>query len=69
MFLKFKPKDVLSKYDEEISGPKKGESFQLGSKGSYNTSQERRMEEIRNELQRGAHTLGNSSRYTHELTK
>ncbi|XP_067943519.1 U4/U6.U5 tri-snRNP-associated protein 1-like [Watersipora subatra] len=52
-----KPKDVLSKYDEEIAGPKKGDSFQLGSRGAYNTSQERRMEEIRNELQKGAHTL------------
>lgn len=52
-----KPKDVLSKYDEEISGPKKGEYFELGNKGSYNTSQETRMEEIRRELQKGAQTL------------
>ena len=56
-FAQMKPKDVLSKYDDEISGPKKGESFELGSKGSYNTSQEKRMEEIRKELQRGAQTL------------
>lgn len=55
--LQLKAKDVLSKYDEEISGPKKGESFELGSKGSYNTSQEQRMDEIRKELQKGAQTL------------
>ena len=56
-----KPKDVLSKYDEEISGPKKGESFALGSKGAYDASQDRRMQEIREELQRGAHTLSKCS--------
>lgn len=52
-----KAPDVLAKYDEEISGPKKGESFELGNRGSYNASQEKRMEEIRRELQSGAQNL------------
>lgn len=56
--LQLKPKDVLSKYDEEISGPKKAESFQLGSRGKYDASQEKRMQEIRNELQKSSQSLG-----------
>ena len=41
-----KPKEVLNKYDEEISG-KKHEKFQLGAGGKYDAQHERRMQEIR----------------------
>jgi len=50
----------LGKYDEEISGPKKGTSFELGARGSYNTTQERRLQDIKDELQRERQSLGES---------
>ena len=51
-----KPKNMLEKYDEEIYGKKK-ETFTLDKTGKYDTSQERRMEEIRDSLKKQGQTL------------
>lgn len=52
----FKPKEVLSKYDEEIEGQKKKE-FKLGSHGTYNADQDRQMEKITAALRAQSQTL------------
>lgn len=52
----FKPREVLSKYNEEIEGAKKKE-FQLGARGSYSTEQDKQMEKIKAELRAQSQTL------------
>lgn len=47
--LQFKPKEVLSKYNEEIEGEKK-KKFELGARGTYNTDEDKQMERIKAEL-------------------
>ena len=47
--LQFKPKELLSKYDEEIEGEKR-KNFQLGSGGAYDDSEDRQMERITQQL-------------------
>lgn len=51
-----KPNNMLEKYDEEIDGVKR-ESFKLGSSGSYDASQEKRMAEIRHQLKAQGESL------------
>lgn len=48
-FFKFKAKEVLEKYDEEIEGVKK-KSFELGAGGKYSDDSDRQMEKIRQQL-------------------
>uniref|UniRef100_A0A6I8SAK9 SART1, U4/U6.U5 tri-snRNP-associated protein 1 n=1 Tax=Xenopus tropicalis TaxID=8364 RepID=A0A6I8SAK9_XENTR len=52
----FRPKSVLSKYDEEIEGEKK-KSFQLESGGVADGSWEKELQNIRESLHSQAHTL------------
>lgn len=53
-----KPLNVLSKYDEEIEGAKK-KNFVLGAGGKYDTQEDRRMDQIRMELQQHRVCLNN----------
>ncbi|KAK3093097.1 hypothetical protein FSP39_011036 [Pinctada imbricata] len=57
----FRPKKVLSKYDEEIEGLKK-EKFELGSGGTYDTDQDRQMELIRQQLRNQSQSLDISNK-------
>ncbi|KAL3873610.1 hypothetical protein ACJMK2_036706 [Sinanodonta woodiana] len=52
----FRPKEVLSKYNEEIEGPKK-KVFQLGSGGRYNVEADKQMDYIRQQLRAQAQSL------------
>ncbi|KAL4237800.1 U4/U6.U5 tri-snRNP-associated protein 1 [Mactra antiquata] len=55
----FKPKEVLSKYNEEIEGMKSKE-FALGARGTYDSAQDRQMDKIRQELRARSQTLSST---------
>lgn len=57
ILLQFKPRELLSKYDEEIEGLKR-KDFQLGARGTYNTEQDKQLARIKEELR--AQSVSNS---------
>ncbi|KAH3855507.1 U4/U6.U5 tri-snRNP-associated protein 1-like isoform X5 [Dreissena polymorpha] len=56
----FKPKEVLSKYDEEIAGKERMKEFKLGARGSYSAEEDKQMERIKAELRAQSQTLSSA---------